>query len=86
MSNEQIIMYGNKWCPDCRRARQVFARLNTPYEYVDVEADPDARKKVLEINHGYCSVPTIQFPDGSTLTEPDSYTLETKVKSIFPAI
>lgn len=76
MTEPTITMYGNKWCPDCRRARMVFDRLGIQFTYVDVETDESAKKLVLEINRGYCSVPTIVFPDGSSLTEPDVRSLE----------
>jgi mycoredoxin len=82
MTDQTIIMYGNKWCPDCRRARIVFERLGISFTYVDVETDENAKKLVLEINQGYCSVPTIVFPDGSSLTEPDSRTLEMKLLAL----
>lgn len=84
MTEQTITMFGNKWCPDCRRARMVFDRLGIQFTYVDVEVDDGAKKMVLEINHGYCSVPTITFPDGSSLTEPDARTLETKLLSLRP--
>jgi mycoredoxin len=40
------------------------------YDYIDIAADHSARERVMEINQGYASVPTLEFPDGSTLTEP----------------
>jgi mycoredoxin len=45
------------------------------YDYVNIHQDLDARVKVREINRGYESVPTLVFPDGSTLTEPSLNTL-----------
>lgn len=80
MTENKIVMYGNQWCPDCRRARILLEKLNIPFEYIDVEKDPTARRKVLEVNHGNCSVPTILFPDGTTLTEPDNHTLSEKLE------
>ena len=79
MHSDKILIYGTKWCPDCRRARMVFEKFNCPFEYVDIEADETARAEVSRINNGFLSVPTILFPDGSTLTEPDNPTLERKI-------
>jgi len=78
-SDEVITIYGTHWCPDCNRAKKVFARMNCPYKYVDIDQDELAREFVQTINNGFCSVPTIVFIDGSSLTEPDNYTLEQKL-------
>jgi len=78
----RIKVYGNSWCPDSRRARKIFESMGCDYDFIDVDKDEAAKKLVKEINHGYCSVPTILFPDGSTLTEPKNQTLEEKIKSL----
>jgi glutaredoxin len=80
-NNKNIIVYGTHWCPDCVRTKFILDRKNIAYDYVDIDHDPSARKFVMETNRGYCSVPTILFPDGSTLTEPDPRTLEAKIAS-----
>jgi mycoredoxin len=82
MIDQKILVYGTKWCPDCSRAKSVFNKLNIPFEWFDTDVDKDARVFVMEKNHGYCSVPTIVFPDGSVLVEPSSSTLESKLKSL----
>ncbi len=81
MSTEQgkIIMYGTAWCYETKRARNVFDQNNIPYEYIDIDYDPDARKYVETVNHGYRSVPTIVFPDGSMLVEPSTIELKNKL-------
>ncbi|MCS6993398.1 MAG: NrdH-redoxin [Anaerolineales bacterium] len=71
----QIVFYGTSWCGDCRRARQVFAQNQVPYVEIDIDSDPKGEAFVKQVNHGSRSVPTIVFPDGSTLTEPDNATL-----------
>ncbi|MGD0794127.1 MAG: glutaredoxin domain-containing protein [Dehalococcoidales bacterium] len=79
---EQIKVYGTKWCPDCARAKQVLSRHNVPFTWVDIENDEKALEYVLEVNHGYQSVPTIIFPDGSVLVEPSNIELEKKLAEI----
>ncbi len=66
----QIVMYCTSWCPDCHRARLFLDKKQIDYLEVDIEADEQAAHLVEQINHGYRSVPTIVFPDGSHLTEP----------------
>jgi mycoredoxin len=77
-----IKVYGTTWCPDCTRAKQVFARLNVPYDWINIEDDKTAADYVQKVNGGFKSVPTIVFPDGSVLVEPGNAVLEHKLKSI----
>jgi mycoredoxin len=74
-----IVFYGTSWCGDCRRARQVFSQMNVEYTEVNIDADRQAETFVTQINRGNRSVPTIVFPDGSTLTEPDNVSLSNKL-------
>jgi glutaredoxin-like protein len=80
----QIIVYGTVWCGDTRRARNFMDQHQTPYKWVDIDTDPQARKYVESVNHGYRSVPTILFPDGSMLVEPSVTQLATKLGILQP--
>jgi mycoredoxin len=71
-----IVVYGTAWCGDCFRAKRVFQRLGVDYAWVDLDEHPEAAAVVTRINNGLRSVPTIVFPDGSTLTEPADSVLE----------
>ncbi len=75
-------MYGTPWCGDCRRARRVFDEQRIAYDYIDIEQNEEGRRIVEQLNHGYQSVPTIVFPDGSVLTEPPSSMLLSKLRTI----
>jgi glutaredoxin-like protein len=77
-----IKMYGTQWCGDCMRVKQVFSRLKIAYDWIDIEKDADACAYVEKVNGGYKSVPTILFPDGSTLVEPSNATLQQKLDSL----
>jgi mycoredoxin len=79
---EMIKIYGTKWCPDCRRAKQVLDRHATPFEWIDIEDDAAAAAYVQKVNRGYRSVPTIVFPDGSVLVEPANAALEKKLAEL----
>jgi mycoredoxin len=82
MSNQQITIYGTPWCGDCRRALRVLDQHQASYQYVDIEADANARSYVEQVNRGFHSVPTIVFPDGSVLVEPSSATLAHKLEML----
>lgn len=76
---QPLIIYGTPWCPDCRRSKQFLGEHRVPYDYIDIEDDQAAQAEVMRINHGNRSVPTIVFPDGSSLTEPSNETLAQKL-------
>lgn len=65
-----IRMYGSDWCADTRLAKRFMEQHDIAYEWIDVELSEEARATVKQINHGFVSVPTIVFEDGTTLTEP----------------
>jgi mycoredoxin len=77
-----IKMYGTPWCGDCLRVKQLFSRQKIAYDWIDIEQDAGACAYVEKVNGGYKSVPTILFPDGSTLVEPDNATLQKKLDSL----
>ena len=56
--------------------------LNVNYTVIDVEADPSASEKVIEINGGQRSIPVIVFPDGTHMTEPSDNDLKAKLESL----
>lgn len=72
---KKIIFYGAKWCADCRRSKELLDLLGCEYEYIDLEEHPEAVDKVLEINQGYQSIPTIIMPDSQILVEPTNLEL-----------
>ncbi|MEY3156396.1 MAG: hypothetical protein RL257_416 [Actinomycetota bacterium] len=77
-----ITMYSADWCGDCRRSKRLMDSLNVEYTIVDVEADPSASDKVIEINGGQRSIPVIVFPDGTHLTEPSDNDLKAKLEAL----
>lgn len=74
-----IKFYGTSWCYETRKSRRVFTELGLDYEYIDIDKDVQGRLFVESVNHGYRSVPTILFPDGSTLVEPSAQILREKL-------
>jgi mycoredoxin len=79
MQEEKIKIYGTTWCPDCARAKQFLSKKGIPFDWIDIEKDDQARAHVEKVNKGNRSVPTIIFPDGSTMVEPSNAELEAKI-------
>jgi mycoredoxin len=75
----QIVMYSTQYCPDCLRAKAFFEANKISYIPVSLEGNPAATQFVMEMNHGFKSVPTIVFPDGTVLVEPSWKELKEKI-------
>lgn len=75
----KIIFYGANWCADCRMSKELLDSMGVEYEYIDLEKDQEAAKKVVEINKGYQSIPTIVFPDSHILVEPSNEELKKEI-------
>lgn len=67
----QIQLYGADWCPDCRRAKAYLKEHNISYEFIDVDLDEAATKKVESINNGKRIIPTIII-NGKSYTNPNN--------------
>jgi mycoredoxin len=81
MSDELGILkfYATEWCSDCRRALHYLKKNEIPFEYINIDQDPEGEAWVIKTNHGNRSVPTILFPDGSILVEPSNEELAEKL-------
>ena len=75
-------MYGSPTCPQVRPCRGALNRAGAAFEYIDIYKDANGRETVRSINNGYESVPTLVFPDGSTLTEPSGTELKAKLAEL----
>jgi mycoredoxin len=65
-----LTMYSTPWCGYCRRLKSQLAREGIEITEVDIEREPAAAEYVMQVNGGFQTVPTVLFPDGSTLTNP----------------
>jgi glutaredoxin len=81
--NDEIVLYGTRWCYDALQSVQIFKRQGVPYRWIDIDVDPEGCKFVKTVNGGMKSVPTILFPDGDILIEPSNDELVEKLKLIF---
>jgi mycoredoxin len=79
MKKGKIKFYGTKWCGDCFRALGILKAHRVEYQWIDIDKDLQAEQIVKQLNHGFRSVPTIIFEDGSILVEPSSNDLEQKL-------
>jgi len=55
---EGVVLFCNKWCPGCRRARMWFEDNKIPYTEYDVTRNPAASRQVKEWTGGNLTTPT----------------------------
>ena len=67
-----VKVYGAPWCPDCKRSKQFLGEQRVPYDWIDIDADPEGLRFVEELQGGGRTIPTIVFADGSHLLEPSN--------------
>ena len=80
MDTAPITIYGTHTCSDCRRTKLFLEQQNIPYTILYIEDDEKALEKSLEINGNQTITPTVVFPDGSWMVEPDNEQLLEKLK------
>ena len=74
-----IRVAGTLWSPGSHYVKEFLARSQIPYKWLDIERDSEARELVDSVSEGSPCLPTLFFPDGSTLIAPDLRTLADKV-------
>ncbi len=79
---DAIIVYGHPTCPNIGPVKGLLKQSNVKFEYIDIHQGSVAAAHVRAINNGNESVPTLVFPDGSTLTEPTVGELQSKLESL----
>jgi mycoredoxin len=78
--SEKIVLYTARWCAQAVHVEEFLDKHGIVVEKFDIDSNSDVREKLIEINHGYASVPTLLFPDGTKLTEPTIAQLRKKLK------
>lgn len=76
---EGIRVAGTLWSLKSHQVKDFLARYQIPYQWLDIEVDPKARMLVEGANAGAVRVPTVFFPDGSVLAEPENQALADKL-------
>jgi mycoredoxin len=77
---EKIKVYGADWCGDTQRSRRQLDALGVAYDYIDVEADPQASGWVKEQNDGRDRKPTIKIGE-QVLSVPSDRELESALRA-----
>ena len=81
-TNAAVTIFAADWCPFCRKLRERLDRTETPYDLVDVEADPEAAAWVESVNGGNRVVPTVRYSDGTHATNPEASAVRAKLREL----
>lgn len=76
---EGIRLAGTLWSPASHTIKEFFVRNQIPYQWLDVDANPQARAMVEAANKGSLKIPTVIFPDGTVLVSPSIDELASRV-------
>lgn len=80
-STSSLTMFGADWCRDCVRTKKQLDDLGVAYEYIDLEAKPEAADIAREIS-GRTNIPVVVYPDSTHHVEPSNADVETKLREL----
>ena len=69
MRQPNISVYGSRTCPDTTRTTDYLDRQGVPYEFKDVDLNPEYNDFIAGLNHGKRVMPTIRV-ENSNLINP----------------
>jgi len=70
--NAKLIVYGHEYCADAIYLQSYLNRNAIDYEWRDIaNGDSHFKDELRLLARGYLSVPTVVFPDGEMLVEPN---------------
>jgi mycoredoxin len=75
-------MYTTSWCGFCMRLKQGLTKAGITWDEIDIERDESAADRVMQVNGGNQTVPTLEFSDGSALTNPSVADVQQKLASL----
>jgi mycoredoxin len=78
----QLIMYTTSWCGYCRNLKKQLNRVGIEVAEVDIEHDAAAAEYVMSVNGGNQTVPTVVFPDGTTLVNPSAAQVRARLAAV----
>lgn len=79
-STEKITIYVSKWCVHSLSVERFLEKNEIAVHKINIDGNGESRARLIEINGGYASVPTLIFPDGTKLTEPSLAQLRKKLQ------
>ena len=79
-STDKITLFTSRWCAHSLSVERFLDNNEIVVHKINIDGDKESRQRLIEINGGYASVPTLIFPDGTKLTEPSLSQLRNKLQ------
>ena len=79
---QPLTMYTTTWCAFCRRLKSQLARDGIEMTEINIEEVPGAAEFVMSVNGGNQTVPTVEFPDGSAMTNPSAVEVKQRLSEL----
>ena len=77
---EGIRVVGDRWSPCSHNVKDFLARNQIPYQWMDVETEPEATKLIDYVFNGSKpSLPLVLFPNGDKLEQPSNLEVAEKI-------
>lgn len=70
---------GARFSPEAHKIRDFLARNCVPFEWLDVDRDPEARRLLGDTDAKSSALPIVVFPDGTKLTQPTNTEIAQKI-------
>ena len=64
-----VVVYGNRWCGITQMVRRMLDRAGVPYQYVDLDLDPRATRRLRWLAGGDVRNPVV-YVGGQWLEQP----------------
>ena len=77
-----VTMYTTSWCGYCYRLKHGLTSAGIDFAEVDIESDEQAAERVMLVNGGNQTVPTLEFSDGTALTNPSVAQVREKLAAL----
>ncbi|MBV8886724.1 MAG: FAD-dependent oxidoreductase [Chroococcidiopsidaceae cyanobacterium CP_BM_RX_35] len=76
---EGIRVIGSRWAPETHQVKDFLARNSIPYQWLDIETEPEAPNLVTYAECGAAHLPLVLFSDGSKLIQPTNAQIAEKI-------
>ena len=80
---ERVTVYGADWCGDTVRTLRHLDNSGVHYQYVNIDEDEHAEKKVIEFNQGKRRIPLVEIASDNgmkSLSVPSASEIDSAMK------
>jgi glutaredoxin len=80
---ERVTVYGADWCGDTVRTLRHLDNSGVQYQYVNIDEDEHAEKKVIEFNKGKRRIPLVEIASDNgmkSLSVPSASEIDSAMK------